>query len=210
MNCVELRESLAENESGSTPEQRAHLHSCRTCTALLADLDLIASEAVELRAAHEPSPQVWKNIEAALRQEGLIRPQTAGRSLLPSFFASPWAMVRWMVPAAAVLLLAIGIYVRPHAPRPIISYNAPVASASLADPEVAGLNDDDLLQEVDQQAPALKEQYTENLRRVNQYIQDEKGIVASNPNDEEARRELMEAYQEKAMLFELALDRSLP
>lgn len=210
MNCVELRESLAENESGSTPDQRAHLHSCRACTALLADLDLIASEAVELRAAHEPGPQVWKNIEAALRQEGLIRPQTAGRSLLPSFFASPWAMARWMVPAAAILLLTIGIYLRPHAAQPVISYNAPVTSSSVADPEVAGLNDDDLLQEVDQQAPAMKEQYTENLRRVNQYIQDEKGIVASNPNDEEARRELMEAYQEKAMLFELALDRSLP
>jgi hypothetical protein len=209
MNCVELRESLSENESGSTPEQRAHLHACRECTALLADLDLIASEAVELRASQEPSPQVWKNIEIALRREGLIRPQPAGRSLLPSF-ASPWAMARWMVPAAAILLLAIGIYLRPHAAGPVISYNAPTSSASLADPEIAGLNDDDLLQEVDQQAPQMKEQYTENLRRVNQYIQDEKSIVASNPNDEEARRQLMEAYQEKAMLFELALDRSLP
>jgi hypothetical protein len=44
---------------------------------------------------------------------------------------------------------------------------------------------------------------------VNQYIQDAKNTVASDPNDEEARRTLMEAYQEKAMLFELALDRSL-
>jgi hypothetical protein len=75
---------------------------------------------------------------------------------------------------------------------------------------IAGLNDDDLLQEVGEQAPAMKEQYAENLRRVNQYIQDEKTIVASDPNDEEARRSLMEAYQQKAMLFELALDRSLP
>jgi hypothetical protein len=48
------------------------------------------------------------------------------------------------------------------------------------------------------------------LRRVNQYITDAKNTVAENPNDEDARRSLMEAYQEKAMLFELALDRSLP
>ena len=74
---------------------------------------------------------------------------------------------------------------------------------------VAGLNDDDLMAEVAQQAPALQAQYTENLRHVNEYIQDAKKSVAANPNDEEARRSLMEAYQEKAMLFELALDRSM-
>ena len=66
------------------------------------------------------------------------------------------------------------------------------------------------MQEVGQQSPALREQYAENLRRVNEYIQDAKSFVASEPNDEDARRSLMEAYQEKAMLFELALDRSLP
>ena len=71
------------------------------------------------------------------------------------------------------------------------------------------LNDDDLLQEIAQQSPALQEQYADNLRRVNQYIQDAKTIVADDPNDDEARLSLMEAYQEKAMLFELALDRSL-
>ena len=75
--------------------------------------------------------------------------------------------------------------------------------------ETAGLNDDDLLQEGAQQSPAVKEQYSENLRRVNEYIQDAKNVVDANPNDEEARRSLMDAYQEKAMLFELALDRSL-
>jgi hypothetical protein len=45
---------------------------------------------------------------------------------------------------------------------------------------------------------------------VNEYISDAKSTVAADPDDEDARRSLMEAYQEKAMLFELALDRSLP
>ena len=66
------------------------------------------------------------------------------------------------------------------------------------------------MQEVSAQTPALQAQYAENLRRVNEYIQDAKSVVAANPNDEEARRSLMEAYQEKAMLFDLAMDRSLP
>ncbi len=56
----------------------------------------------------------------------------------------------------------------------------------------------------------MQAQYADNLRHVNEYIQDAKVIVAANPNDEEARRSLMEAYQQKAMLFELAMDRSLP
>jgi hypothetical protein len=63
---------------------------------------------------------------------------------------------------------------------------------------------------VAQQSPAMQAQYSDNLRRVNEYIQDEKNVVATDPNDQEARRSLMEAYQQKAMLFELAMDRSLP
>jgi hypothetical protein len=75
---------------------------------------------------------------------------------------------------------------------------------------IAGLNDEDLLQEIARQTPAIKTQYESDLRHVNEYIQDAKGVVDAHPNDEEARRSLMEAYQEKAMLFELAMDRSLP
>jgi len=33
--------------------------------------------------------------------------------------------------------------------------------------------------------------------------------VDENPNDEEAQRSLMEAYEQKSMLNEIALDRSL-
>ena len=169
---------------------------------------LIASTAVELRAGDEPSPRVWKSIETALRQEGVIRPQPANRSLLPSL-SSRWGWARWMVPAAAALLISVGLYVRQHSLSHELARNTAPAAA-VSDLEIAGLNDDDLLLEVAQQSPALKAQYQDNLRRVNEYIQDAKSVVANNPNDDEARRSLMEAYQQKAMLFELAMDRSLP
>jgi hypothetical protein len=142
-----------------------------------------------------------------LREEGIIRPQFR-KSVLPSL-GSRWGWARWMAPAAAILLIAAGIYVRQHLPAARLSRHTEVA-ATAPDPEIAGLNDDDLLQEVAQQPPALRGQYEDNLRHVNQYIQDAKGVVAANPSDEEARRSLMEAYQQKAMLFELAMDRSLP
>ena len=208
MNCVELQASLAEIEDGSSAEQRTHLKTCPECAALVTELNLIASAAIELQAADEPSPRVWNSIEIALRQEGLIRPQRPNRSLLPAL-SSRWGWARWMVPAAAVLLITVGVYVRQHSMTHQLARDTVPAAAS-SDLAIAGLNDDDLLQEVAQLSPAMKAQYTDNLRHVNEYIQDAKSIVASNPNDEEARRSLMEAYQEKAMLFELAMDRSLP
>lgn len=206
MNCVELQESLEQRADAGNTEQRDHLRTCPHCAALVEELWLIAASAVELRETEDPSPRVWNSIEAALRKEGVIRPQRPNRSLLPSL-GSGWAWVRWMAPAAAVLLLAVGLYVRPHShTRQIATNIRPVVS----DAAIAGLNDDDLLQEVSGQSPDLREQYADNLRRVNQYIQDAKSTVDADPNDEDARRSLMDAYQQKAMLFELAMDRSLP
>jgi len=114
-----------------------------------------------------------------------------------------------LVPAAALLLVSLGIFIRQHARTPDLASTDGTSAVVVSDAAVAGLNDQDLLQEAAQQSPALQEQYADNLRHVNQYIQDAKSIVAADPNDEEARLSLMEAYQEKAMLFELALDRSL-
>jgi hypothetical protein len=214
MTCLELRESLVEQEDGSKPEQRAHLKDCSECAALVADLLVIACAAGELRATHEPSPRVWNSIEIALRQEGLIKPQRSHHSLLPSF-GSLWGWSRWLAPVAALLLITAGIYVRQRSRSQTVdtSQLRPTVTTPVSD-TIAGLNaslkDDDLLQGISQQSPALKATYTDNLRRVNEYIHDAKSTVDADPNDEDARRSLMEAYQQKAMLFELALDRSLP
>jgi hypothetical protein len=80
---------------------------------------------------------------------------------------------------------------------------APVAKTS-------GLNDDDLIEEVADNTPAMKGEYEENLRRVNESIREAQSLVDESPNDEEARRSLMDAYQQKSMLFEMAMQRSLP
>ncbi|MFZ0201764.1 MAG: anti-sigma factor [Candidatus Sulfotelmatobacter sp.] len=204
MNCVELQQSLAEVENGSTLEQRAHLRACPKCSALLRDLNQIVASAGELQASDEPSPRVWNSIEIALRQEGLIRPQRNNqdpRGAVPSFSAR-WGAARWLVPAAAMLLLLVGVHQRrPSLPAPTHQQAAVVMPVNLS-----GLNDDDLLQEVAATTPAMQGQYEENLRRVNDSIRDAQGLVNENPNDEDARRSLMDAYQQKSMLFEMAMD----
>jgi len=202
MDCADLQQSLAEIEDGSSREQQAHLRECPACAALVRELRLIVDSASQLREADEPSPRVWNSIEIALREEGLIRPPRH----LPSF-AERWGMARWLVPAAALLLIAVGIYVR----RESVPVNfAPQTSMAKPAANLADLNDDDLLQEVAANSPALRAQYEENLRRVNESIRDAQGLVDESPNDSDARRSLMDAYQQKAMLFEMAMDRSLP
>jgi hypothetical protein len=206
MNCVELQQSLADVEDGGSSEQKAHLRTCPACSALLKELNLIVAAASQLQEANEPSPRVWNSIEFALRQEGLIRPPRAGRSLVPSF-STRWGAARWLVPAAAMLLLALGIYLRREALPDQVDHQASVAVAVGNPPD---LDDADLMQEVADNDPAMKTQYAENLRQVNESIRDAQSLVDESPYDEEARRSLMDAYQQKSMLFKMAMDRSLP
>jgi hypothetical protein len=203
MNCVELEQSLAEVDDGSSAEQRAHLRACPACSALVKELNSIIEAAANLQAADEPSPRVWNSIEIALRKEGLIRPQ---RPPISSFGAR-WGAVRWLVPAAAMLLLSLGLYLhQQQTPNQFAVHEVTAPAAVVKTPD---LNDDELMQVVAENAPAMKIQYAENLRQVNQSIRDAQGLVQESPNDEDARSLLMVAYEQKAMLFQLAMDRSL-
>jgi hypothetical protein len=66
------------------------------------------------------------------------------------------------------------------------------------------------MQQVAENAPAMRGQYEANLRSVNESIRESQGALDQSPNDEDARRSLMDAYQQKSMLFQMAMDRSLP
>lgn len=202
MDCVGLQNSLAVAEDGSTAEQRAHLRTCASCSALVEELNLIVAAAGDLRAADEPNPRVWNSIEIALRQEGLIRPGSSPIHWFPNF--QQWTMTRWLVPAAAMLLVAVGIYTRQFLnSKPNVNVVAEGLAASYSE-----LNDADLLQEIADNSPETKTQFVENLRQVNDSIRDAQNLLAQSPNDLEARRWLMDAYQQKSMLFELAMEQS--
>ena len=94
------------------------------------------------------------------------------------------------------------------------SLTAASASQAAANPKLnapADLNDDQqLLEEVSSSSPAVRASYENDLRHVNEYIRDAEQSAKAHPDDEEAQQYLMNAYEQKAMVYELAMDRSLP
>ena len=56
-------------ESGEDLNTHPHLKTCENCSALVRDLEYIAQQAKLLLPIHDPSPEVWENIQTALKKE---------------------------------------------------------------------------------------------------------------------------------------------
>ncbi|HYM06536.1 MAG TPA: hypothetical protein VEU11_08245 [Terriglobales bacterium] len=215
MNCAEFQEILPEVLEGvRTPEQELHLKSCPLCSGLVADLDVIAREARQLQEVAEPSPRVWNSIEITLRQEGIIRDPRVTPLLVPSR-PRPWSL-GWLAPVAALVLVGFGIVVYQRGPSPQLSARVDSAlPAAVSTPQTmqkpsVNEEDDQLLAAVASRSPAMKAQYASNLQNVNAYIRDAEESAQADPNDEEAQQIVMDAYEQRAAVYEMALDRSLP
>jgi hypothetical protein len=207
MTCTEFERVLPEIiDGGRTIEQDGHLGSCPACWELVRDLHSISSQAKLLRTEEaEPSARVWRFIEIALRQEGLIRePQQAEpqqAKIAVSGFRR-WSSA-WWLPVSAMLLVSAGVLRYQHRSIDPTAVNK--------EPVVVALSDDQqLLQTVETRSPGMLASYQANLKNVNAYIRDAEDSAKNNPNDEEAQRILMNAYEQKSMVYEMALDRSMP
>jgi hypothetical protein len=207
MNCSEFQRELPDfMEDGGNADLQSHLRTCGNCSGLVSSLQSIIHEAQYLQASEEPSPRVWNALEIQLRQEKIIRDPRASHSILPSL-RQRWGIAAWLVPAAAAVLIAAGIMTihRPNTAstqQALIKPGAPIKTAS-------DQSDEQLLQEVSMRAPMMRAAYESNLKDVNNYIRDAQESVNADPNDEEAQQALMDAYGQKSMIYEMALDRSL-
>ena len=67
--------------------------------------------------------------------------------------------------------------------------------------------DQQFLSEVSTRAPSMRATYENQLRAVNADIRETQAYVDQNPEDADARQHLMDAYQQKALLYQIALDR---
>jgi hypothetical protein len=210
MNCTEFHEQLPyQMESGGSPEAEAHLKSCPNCADLVKDLRYIAEQAKLLLPLRDPSPQVWNNIARSLEAEGLTSPSrlplgAIERTTKPH---QAWGSMTWAVAAAAVVLVAVGLFIWRGGEQP--SSNLAANSGQPVQAEELPQDDQQLLLQVSQREPALRPVYERNLRNVNAYIAQVKQAVERDPADNEVRQHLMQAYAQKAMLYEMAVSRSL-
>jgi len=213
MTCEEFERVLPELEGGHTIEQEEHLRTCPGCAELVEDLQAIQRRARELQASETPSPRVWNSIEFALRQEGLIR-QPHPVSATPSGLWPRWRLA-WLV-AMAALLVGLGMRVTQQGIRQSqMAVKQPVVSPAISvgqQPEQAAIfaDDEEVLKLVASRAPALQAAFASDLRAVNAYIRDAEQSARNNPDDEIAQQYLVSAYQQRAMVYEMALDRSMP
>jgi hypothetical protein len=208
MTCEEFERVLPELGRGHNHnmEQEEHLRSCSACSDLVEDLKVISQQARLLQGSEEPSPWVWNSIEVALRQEGLIHDALPERSRIPAPLLG-WKL-RWLVPVAAALLVGFGALMHQHRTALVALQPTPPGGVVTAD-AMAG-DDVQLLKTVGDRMPSMRASYEANLRSVNAYIRDAEQSAHNDPNDEVAQQYLRNAYEQKAMVYEMALDRSLP
>jgi hypothetical protein len=209
MNCAEFQEllpDLMEGDHDVTLE--AHLKTCPECSELLSDLEAISEQSRLLSATEEPSPRVWQSIASQLRREGLIRDSQLERPFLVSTTRRRWRPTMWLLPVAAVLVFGFAFLMsRPPA--------VPVAGNRATTPELVASavmdeSDRQILAELQKTAPLMEAAYERSLIDVNAYIADAQRSVNENPGDDDARESLMQAREQKSMLYEMALERSLP
>ena len=69
------------------------------------------------------------------------------------------------------------------------------------------ISDNEFLSEVSERAPAMRATYANQLQAVNNEIRETKAYLSRYPGDIDARQHLLEVYEQKAMLYQMALDR---
>ncbi len=210
MTCAEFQKVLPFIiDSGGNTEEEAHLKSCPVCSDLVADLKYIAEQAKLLVPMVDPSPRVWSGIEASLEREGLVRPSGTARFPSPvAVMPARWSPSYGLIALAALLLLAIGL-VTFRSRRPASSGLPSQAVTAPASAVAVDGDDAQLLQEIAERGPLQRATYEDSLRSVNSYIADAQKALAEHPESQEARDHLMHAYDQKAMLYEMAVSSSL-
>jgi hypothetical protein len=209
MTCAEFQKALPYIiDTGGNAEQEAHLCSCPVCSDLVADLKYIADQAKLLVPMEDPPERVWEGIQRGLEREGLAARPTGPRGRLLGRLSSR-ARVPWVAIAIAVTAVLVGLALYRHDKLSFERQDSHVSAAATA-PISDDVADRQLLTAISERAPSLRATYEDNLRRVNAYISEARTQVQSNPDDPDARHCLMQAYQQKAMLYQMALGLSVP
>ena len=100
----------------------------------------------------------------------------------------------------------------PGSTPPVPATTAVAAPAAVPESSAKATVDSDdqaLVQQISQQNPDVTSAYENSLKEVNAYLADATEAVRDNPDDPAAHEQLKDAYEQKAMLYEMATTRSL-
>jgi hypothetical protein len=218
MHCERFEEMLAQQADEPLPlEATAHLDACPQCRLLQEDLQAIAVAAHQWGSDEPaPPPHVWAAIEVRLHAQGLIAqpsPVPASPRWLPGWwnFAS-----RLELAGAYVLAMLIAAGIAGYRPAPVAdTFDRPVATVQVSRPALDGLGptlDGNMQRVVASFSPnydnSLARSLRQNLQIVDNLIAVCEKTVREHPRDPLAREYLYGAYQQKADLLAVAMDRS--
>jgi hypothetical protein len=206
MQCKEVERVLEQQGFVPVPETaRAHLAGCSSCQGLVADLTAIVATAHLLPAEVDPPRRVWASLRAQLEEEGIIQ-DAATRATwwrrFPEFFRA-----RALATAGVGLLIATAVVlqVRPPASHPTEARN----TYENYDETSMTLSNDEAHLPSMQLAGSSKVDVAlrQNLDIVDKFIVDCEQRVKEQPGDELARDYLSGAYQQKAELLSVMMER---
>ena len=225
MHCQQFEEMLAQQPEGPLPlEAAGHLETCPQCRLLRDDLQAIGIAAREWgREEPTPPPRLWASIQIQLQAEGLIAapgPHGRGLYLQPAanrgWFAGWWnSAPRLELAGAYLLLLLIAAGLAGYGTNlPADPLDRPSAATQISEPALDGLGQtlDGNMQRVvasfSEYDGAVALSLRRNLGIIDNLIAVCEKSVREHPGDPLAREYLYGAYQQKADLLSVAMDRS--
>ena len=192
--AAELRAEGLVREPGSTGPLLVPTSPGRRWSALwLAPVAAALVAAGSYVVNHRPAPPLGK-------QQASATPVTS-TAVTPSAPETP-AVASHSVPTPAPQQLAE----KSAKPTDIVGSSARPAIASAVEPEPSA-EDQQFLSAVSTLAPSTRATYESQLQAVNADIRESQAYLDRNPGDPDARQHLMDAYQQKALLYQIALDR---
>ncbi len=189
MQCKEV-EGILEHE-GFVPvpgAARAHLAGCSSCQNFIADLTAIVATAHLLPAEVEPPRRVWTSLRMQLEEEGIIR-SGARHPWWASF--SEIFRPRVLATAAVALLIvaATALQLQRPATQPLNNDEAHLPAMQLAGNSGVDVS------------------LRQNLDIVDKFIVDCEQRMKEQPQDDLTREYLTGAYQQKAELISVMMER---
>jgi len=206
MQCKEAEAVLEEQGFVPVPEQaRAHLASCNSCQNLVADLTTIVATAHLLPTEVEPPARVWSSLRQQLEAEGIIKsPRQAWWHCFTDLFR---ARALGMASVAALAAIAITLQFQQPPQRSVevrsISPDTLSDTASILSRDEANLPAVRLASDTNVVNISLRR----NLDIVDKFIVDCEQRVKQEPDDQLARDYLTGAYQQKAELISVMMER---